>query len=357
MRLDEYTSYFQFLIRAKRLIKLFKTKKMKSLKNWSPVFLFLLFAALATFSSCEKEEVSTDESLSTEEATVLALTVMEESGEMGCNGCFTLVYPVTLILPDESEVLVESREDMGAAIRAYLEVNPPQGPFPFRRLRGYRPQLAFPYDIQLEDGSLMTITGPEDLRLILEACGFNPDLPAGPGHGGSHGQLYGLNQCFNLVFPVIIAFPGSNSASADNPMEIRQLITAWRILHPFSPLHPHIDFPYQVELQDGSIVTLNNVEDLADLREHCGGNVGDGHGLRCIQLDFPVEIAFPDGTITEVNSREEVIVAWMGWLEANPNAEGRPSFVYPLSVINIADGSMTIVETPMELWELRRDCW
>jgi hypothetical protein len=330
---------------------------MKSLKNWSPAFLLLFFAALAVFSSCEKEDVSTTKNLTTEEATTLALTVMDESGEMGCSGCFTLVYPVTLILPDESEVLVESRDDIGAAIRAFLEANPPQGDRPFLRLRGYRPQLAFPYDVQLEDGSLLTINSPEDLQLILEACGFNPDRPGGPGHGGTHGQLSGLNQCFNLVFPVIIAFPGGNSAAADNPLEIRQLITAWRILHPFSPLHPHLDFPYQVELQDGSIVTLNNHFDLADLREHCGGNVGDGHGPPCFTLNYPVGVAFPDGNTTEVNSREEMIVAWMEWLEANPGTEERPSLVFPLSVTFVADGAVVEVDSMLALRQLGMDCW
>lgn len=331
---------------------------MKSLKNWSPVFMFMLLAGLAVFSSCEKEDVSTTKNLTTEEATNLALTVMDESGEMGCSGCFSLVYPVTLILPDESEVLVESREDIRAEIITYLQANPPQGPNPFRRLRGYRPQLAFPYDVQLEDGSLLTIEDQEDLRIILEACGFEPNNPGGPGWGGSHGQLYGLNHCYNLVFPVIVVFPGGeNSQSADNPLELRQLFTAWRILHPFSPLKPHIDFPYQVELQDGTIVTLNNRLDLIELRQNCGGGVGDGHGPRCVRLNYPVEIAFPDETTTEVNDREELITAWMGWTEANPDVEARPMLVFPLSVINIEDESVVEVASPEELLELRGSCW
>lgn len=328
---------------------------MKSTRNWIAPLLMLLLPTL--FFSCE-EALSTEESEAptTEEATIMAITVMEESGEMGCNGCFALVYPVTIELPDESTVAVDSREDMKAAIRAYLEANPPQGDRPGRPGRGIRPEIVFPYDVQLEDGSVMTITSREDLGLVLEACGFDPRRPEGPGRGGSHGQDRGLNHCFNLVFPVTLTFPdGTTSEELADRDALRAAVQAWKEANPDAEARPALTYPYDVQLQDETVVTVGSEEDRAALREACGGRVGDGHGPRCFRLNYPLTIELPGGETVEVRSREHRIRVLMRWRRANPDATERPSLVYPVSV-TYRDGSTATANSAEELSVLREAC-
>lgn len=327
--------------------------KMQIQKKWFLPFLFLLPTLF--FTSCEESTAEVEETLTTEEFTTQALTVMEESGEMGCGGCFSIVYPVTILLPGETEVVVESREEIREAIAAYLEANPPQNNRPFRLLRGYRPELVFPYNVQLEDGSILTIEAREDLVIILEDCGFDPSRPDRP-RGGSHGQFGGLNHCFNIVFPLTIAFPDESTLTVADRQELAQAIRQWRIDNPDTEGRPTLAYPYDVELQDGTILTISSDEDRTDLRETCGGLVGDGHGEPCFTVNFPVTVGFPDGTSTEVNSREEALTAIMEWSEANPDATERPAIVFPISVTITATGNVREVNSLQVFRQLLRHC-
>lgn len=327
---------------------------MQIQKKWFFPLLMLL-PSLFLFTACEESITQEDEALTTEELTIQALTMMEESGEMGCGACFSLVYPVTVLFPDETEVTVASREEIRDAIRAYVLANPPQNDRPFRPLRGFRPELLFPYDVQLEDGSILTIESREDLVIILEDCGFDPNRPNRI-RGGSHGQFGGLNHCFNIVFPLTLAFPDGSSLAVANRQELATAIREWRINNPDAAGRPTLAYPYDVELQDGTILTISSDEDRVDLRETCGGSVGDGHGEPCFTVNFPVWVGFPDGSSVEVNNREEVLTAIMEWREANPDAAERPGIIYPITVTFTEDGTTQEVGSRQELRELRQDC-
>jgi len=329
---------------------------MRIQKNWFLTLLMIL-PMMLLFTSCEEEATTTtgDEELTTEEFTTQALVMMEESGEMGCGGCFTLVYPVTIILPDESELMVFSREEIGEAIAAYLEANPPQDNRPWRPLRGYRPQLAFPYEVQLEDGAILTIESQEDLQIVLEDCGFEPNRPWGPGQHGSHGQFGGLNRCFNIVFPLTLAFPDGTEVTVADREELRTTIREWREANPDAEERPTLAYPFDVELQDGTTITVASDEDRADLRDVCEGAVGDGHGRRCFRINYPIDVAFPDGTTLSVESREEALTAIMDWVEANPDATERPAIVFPITV-TLRNGETREVESMEQLRRLRRLC-
>lgn len=327
---------------------------------WKKALPLLPFLALIVFMTSCKDNAEllsdTTEVLTTEEATVQALTVMESSGEMGCSGCFELVFPVTIELPDESQVVVESREDIRDAIALYLEDNPPTDGRPFRPFRRFRPAVVFPYEVQLEDGSILLLESEEDLAAVLEDCGFNPNRPQGPGWNGSHGQHGGLHHCFNLVFPVTVNFPDGTSLEVADREALATAFGDWRMNNPDADERPVLAYPYDVELQDGTVVTVASDEDREALREECGGRVGGGHGQRCIEVQYPVTIAFPDGTSEEVNSREEKVATVMEWRNANPDSEARPELVFPITVTVIADESTAEVNSREELRELRRSC-
>ena len=89
--------------------------------------------------------------------------------------CFELVFPVTFVMPDGTEVS-GSAEEIRMAIREWYTNNP--------ETREH-PELQFPVDIVFEDGTILTVNSREELRSIYERCNWQnatdfdcPDLRA-----------------------------------------------------------------------------------------------------------------------------------------------------------------------------------
>jgi hypothetical protein len=74
--------------------------------------------------------------------------------------CFALVYPVTFIMPDGSNITVADREDW-AELKAWYEANPDSEE---------RPTLQYPVDITYRDGTTQTINNDEEMRIAKEDC-------------------------------------------------------------------------------------------------------------------------------------------------------------------------------------------
>lgn len=77
------------------------------------------------------------------------------------SACFGLVFPVTFVMPDASEITVEARGDFGE-IKAWYRANPDADE---------RPDLAYPVEIEFEDGSIQTINSKEELLSAKADCG------------------------------------------------------------------------------------------------------------------------------------------------------------------------------------------
>ncbi|MCR9286314.1 MAG: hypothetical protein NXI23_02880 [Bacteroidetes bacterium] len=75
----------------------------------------------------------------------------------------------------------------------------------------------------------------------------------------------------------------------------------------------------------------------------------------CFELVFPITIEFPDSTTADVNDYDELRTAIKEWKEANPDAQEKPNFVFPIEVIS-EDGEVISVANKAELFELKKDC-
>jgi hypothetical protein len=75
--------------------------------------------------------------------------------------CFTLVYPITLILPDETTITGTDAEDLKTQLRAWKETYEGERE---------RPMLQFPVTVQLEDESTQEVTSKEELQALKETC-------------------------------------------------------------------------------------------------------------------------------------------------------------------------------------------
>lgn len=75
--------------------------------------------------------------------------------------CFELVFPVTVAFPDATTTEAADRDALKELFETWKEANPD--------VEG-RPEVVFPYDVTLEDGSTITVNSLEDIREIKRTC-------------------------------------------------------------------------------------------------------------------------------------------------------------------------------------------
>jgi len=216
-----------------------------------------VLAFVALFFACTKTE-----ELTVDEAVDEALYSVQERGGMGRYGCYELVFPVSITLPNGTTVEVDSYDAIKQQLRTYFEANGDR-----RRPRGgVRPHFnfVFPIAVVSQDGELITVEDENALlRLRADCAGtFDQHGPRGHGH-------HGLS-CFEVVFPVTLEFPDGTTASADSRQAVHQLLRTWMQNNPGVPARPKITFPFTVKMtDDGTLVTVNNPTELRALKADC----------------------------------------------------------------------------------------
>lgn len=226
----------------------------------------LLLAAVGTFVACHKN----DTAQTAEDYLDQVLYSVQERGGLGKYGCYELVFPVTVNFPDSTSLAVNSYDEMKDAIRAWFEANGnPSDPGHHHHHGGAdslgHPTLAFPFMVISQDGELITVNNETELHDLKVACGGGTF-----GHHDHHGHgQHGL-ACFEIQFPITIAFPDGTTADAADQQALHTLLHDWKHNHPDQNGHPEIVFPIQVIMKDdGTVVTVNSKAELHDLKENC----------------------------------------------------------------------------------------
>jgi hypothetical protein len=223
------------------------------------IFFLPLVVLLAVLAACNKSS-----ELSTDELVDQALYSAQERGGIGRFGCYELVFPVTLVLPDSSTVEVNSYDEVKQALRTYFEANGGPGHGPHHGLRRHI-NFQFPISVVSQDGEVIAVNSQEELHALRAEC-----AGATFGHHGpqGHGQ-HGLS-CFEVVFPLTVSFPDGTTAEAASRQALHQLIRTWKQNNPGATERPQIVFPITVKMaDDGSLVTVNSREELRALKEDC----------------------------------------------------------------------------------------
>lgn len=129
-----------------------------------------------------------------------------------------------------------------------------------------------------------------------------------------------------------------------------------------------INFPFDFELPDGTIVTVNSEEELfAALEQWFAANGEeweeeweeweDGEWEDdCFTIIYPIDIVFPDGMTQTFNSDEELEEAMENWYETNPYSMEEPMPVYPVAVL-LTDSTVLIIENEEQGEALDTECY
>ncbi len=291
---------------------------------------FLGFAALLlTMWSCAKEETQISNSdLSTSEVSNYLITA--ENPEGGAGPCYTIVFQVKVKLADGTTVEVKSQEELDKLLkRGGLST-------------GNRKHavLLFPYDVTLRDGSVVTVNSGKDLEKILQDCNkrVGPDTPRA--------------LCYVIVFPVTVTLPNGTKAKVESAEALNKLIREWSAKGGRQKIV--IDFPYDVKLRDGSVVSIANAEDLRALEETCKGRKNPGGPVLkvCFEYQFPLQVKKSNGELVTVNSPEELERA----LRGNPTTSGRSVIAFPFDVKLRETGEIITIANEADLKALNERC-
>ena len=165
------------------------------------------------------------------------------------NECFSFVYPITIVLPDATNVEVNNDDELITAIDNWYDANPNNDE---------DPTLIFPVNVLLEaDGSSLTINDQDELEDLFEIC-----------------DEYHEDNCFTFHWPISLQFPDSSIVEINSFEEGGTVVDAWYDAHPNVEEEVKLVFPFDVTLEDGTVQTISNEDELDALIDECGGDMG-----------------------------------------------------------------------------------
>ena len=249
----------------------------------------------------------------------------EEGQDHGKGRCFDFVYPVTFTMPDDSEIVLTSKEDRGL-IKEWYEAHPDVAE---------KPELQFPVEVVFRDGTTKTVSNSEELRELRKKCG-----------DGIGDKM----RCFQLVLPVSFTMPDDSEITVTSK-EDWKLIKAWYENHPDVKEKAVIQFPVEIKWKDGTLETINNMEEMKEAKSECNDK---DHPKRCFTLVLPVTHIMPDGTEITVETKEDRALI-KAWYEAHPDVKERPTLKYPVD-IEYKDGTVVTINSFDEMKEAKEAC-
>lgn len=282
--------------------------------------LCLLFFVSLFFASCDKEELAPD------------TTVENFEGEIDPDvphrqRCFKIEFPVTIQFPGGSTATPASAQALKTIMREWRENNPnPNG----------KPSFVYPFNVELQDGSVITLESREDWKEVLEEC----DIPGW------------RKRCFRLVYPTTVEFPDGTTVTAASAAALKAVLKTWRENHPNAENYPKLVFPYEVVLKNGEVYTIENREDQKELRETCGEI---WHKRKCFRYIFPLSVQFPDGSTATLARPKALRTLIKEWKENNPDAAEHPEIIFPHD-IELPNGKVITVNNAEELKEYMAAC-
>lgn len=228
--------------------------------------LLVLMALVTLFAACNKES---EELLSEEDILGIRSVEMDENDlalafanledvpfdaldveAMPVNRaekCFNFNYPITIQFPDETTFTANSKDELKVAIQAWREANPDIHK---------RPHLVYPVSLTMKDGTVLTVNSTEEMRNVIRECARR----------WRHVRIW---TCVDLIYPVTLEFPDETTLVVNSKDELKVAISAWRENNTDMEGRPHIQFPFDVQLKNGEIITLNNLDELKDIIKQC----------------------------------------------------------------------------------------
>lgn len=260
---------------------------MKFLKNYWFVALALVFFTM----SCQKENILQtgieSETPETREITVNPLLGRSVSSEDGLEmDCFEISYPFSILDEEGVSYSVNSDEEWEALLtnEEYIFVD-----------------FVYPLNITFEDDETAEIADNEALAEAFVSC-----IPDG---GWEEGQfpayLISLdNSCYEFVYPITVVNVEGEETVVNNEEEFNGAV-ATEI--------QFFVFPITLLDEEGEEVVVNDIDETFETLISCGGWDDEDGGdwetgfeyIGCYTVNFPLDVVLTDGTVVTVNDHME----------------------------------------------------
>ena len=323
--------------------------------------LFMAFGLMTLLISCEKDQINELDSFDYMEEMGLRVPG-EENGEDRLGGknrphCFDLVFPVTIAFPDETTEVAADAQALRDILKNWKQNNP--GP------QTDRPAFDYPIDVVLKKtGDTVTINSKEELMELAETC-IRPKKR--PHHKRLPLLMERLDSCYTVNYPITVIFPDNTTEEALDREGLKTILQTWKENNPGQQEeHPMIEFPIEVTMANGDVVTVETMEDFWIMVKDClPKRPGKGkHRLfflderleSCYTITYSLEVTLPDGTVEIGADRDAVIDIFKTWHENNQGAQnGKPMIVFPVEV-TLADGTVKSIADMKQMGALVRFC-
>ena len=175
-------------------------------------------------------------------------------------GCFNLVYPITYLMPDGIELIVNEDTESGwSEVKAWYEANPDSD---------QKPELQYPVDIifETEDGDqVLTINNEEEMWEAKERCRGHEE-----GEDWDEGDEEG--SCFEFDYPITYIMPDGTeiSIASEEDTDGWMAIRNWYINNPETEEEPSLQYPIDIifETEDGDVVmTISSDNEMSEFEE------------------------------------------------------------------------------------------
>ena len=281
----------------------------------------LLFFSMLFFQSCNKDNTSDLEKVGEE-------IELREGNLMDSKECFELVYPIEIVMPDESIISVEDEDQFYTKVKAWYRLNPDSKE---------RPGLNYPIQVTFNGDKSKRITNEEQMMRLKKFC--------------SDKSSYKREVCFKLLFPVTYTLPDGTSISGENEIDIRSQLKEWHTANPDSDVKPLLSYPIKIKVIGGDIIIIKNEEEMIAIKKRCSQQ----EKIDCFEMDFPISFNMPNGTILSVDNEEAMNTSIKNWYQSNPDETDKPSLIYPINVI-LENGKVWTINNEEEMIKLKKRC-
>ena len=190
----------------------------------------------------------------------------------------------------------------------------------------------------------------------------------------------GQEPCFSFNYPIAVVYPDGTTAMATDKDSLRTLFRDFRdSQEEDSEEELTLQYPLDVTLEDGTVMTLNNETMLDALKEECRANDdddndgngnghghghghGDGHhgndgrGNDCFDINFPIMVVYPDGSTTMATDKDSLRTLFRDFRDTQEeDSEEELMIQFPIDV-TLADSTVVTLNSAEELEALKDEC-
>ena len=250
--------------------------------------------------------------------------------------CFDIQFPISITMPDGSQISVGNEDELYEAVELYYEMSDefdglPEINFPFNIIFYYEDENGN------ENEEVVGVGSYEELEMYFEMCddGWDED-------DGWDDEGWFEIDCVDLVYPISIVNPDGDIISVESEDSLHEYIDQYYEncniddCGDFTLAYP-LTVEYYSETNDQvQTLTINSEEELEELLdEYCYDDDDEGEDETCGELVYPVTVEAPNGDQFTANSEEEVYTFMEEWYSNNCNTvecDDEFEVVYPITM-------------------------